>query len=63
MLWHGEGRWTWDELYEMPIFLRRFYVKQINKILETRQQQQQERLEATKRRNTAAKKPAPRKTR
>lgn len=34
MLWHGEGRWTWDELYEMPIFLRRFYAKQINKILE-----------------------------
>jgi hypothetical protein len=34
MIWHGEGRWTWDDIYELPIFLRRFYSKQINKILQ-----------------------------
>lgn len=63
MLWHGEGRWTWDEIYEMPVFLRRFYVKQLNKILETRQQQQQDQIEAAQRRNSAAKKPLPQKKR
>lgn len=61
MLWHGEGRWTWDEIYEMPIFLRRFYVKQINKILTERQQQQEERLKAAQSRNSVAKQPLPRK--
>jgi hypothetical protein len=42
ILWHGEGRWTWDEIYQMPIFLRRFYTKQINKILEMRITAQEE---------------------
>lgn len=42
MLWHGEGRWTWDEIYQMPIFLRQFYTKQINKILEIKITAQEE---------------------
>lgn len=37
LIWHGEGRWDWDTIYTMPIFLRKFYIKQINAILETRQ--------------------------
>jgi hypothetical protein len=46
MLWHGEGRWTWDEIYQMPIFLRRFYAKQINKIIESKQAAIEERNKA-----------------
>ncbi len=36
LLWIGEGRWTWADLYYMPIFLRRFYIKKINKLNEER---------------------------
>jgi hypothetical protein len=32
LIWHGNGRWDWDTIYNMPIFLRKFYVSQINKI-------------------------------
>jgi len=30
LLWHGEGRWDWDTIYTMPIFLRVYLVKKIN---------------------------------
>ena len=32
LIWHGEGRWDWDTIYNMPVHLRKFYVKKINKI-------------------------------
>jgi hypothetical protein len=48
MLWHGEGRWTWDEIYQMPVFLRRFYVKQINKIIHEKQAAAEEAYTARK---------------
>lgn len=63
IIWHGEGRWTWDDIYHMPIFLRRFYTKQINKILESRQQHQQDRIDAAQKQAAASKKPIPRKPR
>lgn len=34
LIWHGEGRWDWDTIYNMPIFLRRFYISKVNKIIE-----------------------------
>lgn len=40
LIWHGEGRWDWDTIYDMPIFLRRHWVKRINKILEERTEYQ-----------------------
>ena len=30
MIWHSEGRFDWDTLYNMPIYLRSFYLKKIN---------------------------------
>lgn len=48
MLWHGEGRWTWDEIYEMPIFLRIFYTKQINKLLQIKQIAREDVINKTK---------------
>ena len=36
ILWYGEGRWDWDTIYNFPIFLRKFYVRQLNEILETK---------------------------
>lgn len=34
LLWHGAGRWDWETLYNMPIYLRRFWIKKINKMTE-----------------------------
>ena len=34
LLWVGEGRWTWQDIYHMPIFLRTFYIKKINKLFD-----------------------------
>ena len=32
MIWYSDGRLDWDTIYNMPIFLRKFYLKKINKI-------------------------------
>ena len=58
MLWHGEGRWTWDELYQMPVFLRRFYVKQINKIVQMKIDAREEQQKAKSARAKLNKKPS-----
>ena len=53
LLWHGEGRWDWDTIYTMPIFLRKFYIKRVNAIIQERidraeQQQKQKSRTPTK---------------
>jgi hypothetical protein len=32
LIWWGDGRWDWDTIYTMPIFLRKFYISKINKM-------------------------------
>jgi hypothetical protein len=34
MLWHGEGRWTWDDVYHLPIPIRRLWTKRINALVQ-----------------------------
>lgn len=48
LLWHGDGRWDWDMLYNMPIFLRKFYVKRVNKLIEERNAQREAAIEKAK---------------
>jgi hypothetical protein len=48
MIWWGEGRWDWDTIYTMPIFLRRFWMKKINKILSDKEAADAERAEQIK---------------
>jgi len=36
MLWLGEGKWDWDTLYNMPIFLRNFFIRKLEKIFDDR---------------------------
>lgn len=36
MIWFGEGRWDWDTVYNMPIFLRNFWIKKINEIIDAK---------------------------
>ena len=51
LVWHGNGRWTWSDLYHMPVYLRRFWIKKINNIYEEaahRHEQQQAKQTAKK---------------
>jgi hypothetical protein len=34
LVWHGAGRWSWHDLYNMPVYLRRFWIRKINQIYE-----------------------------
>ena len=36
LLWVGEGRWDWNTLYTMPIFLRTFWIRKLNNIADKR---------------------------
>ena len=36
LCYYGQGGFTWDEVYELPIHLRRFYIQQISKAIEER---------------------------
>ena len=51
LIWHGAGRWDWNTIYNMPIFLRKFYVSQVNKIFAEQSEAAEEAAE--KRRNAA----------
>ena len=39
LVWAGEGRWDWNTVYNMPIFLRNFWIRKLNRIAELRKQQ------------------------
>ena len=30
LIWHGSGRWDWNTIYNMPIFLRTFWLQKLN---------------------------------
>lgn len=42
MCYHGQGGFTWDEVYNLPIHLRRFYIMEINKVIEARNKAESE---------------------
>jgi hypothetical protein len=33
LIWWGAGRWDWNTVYNMPIFLRTFWIKKLNEKL------------------------------
>lgn len=37
LIWHGEGRWNWNDIYHMPIHIRKLWTTRINKILQDQQ--------------------------
>jgi len=41
LLWAGEGRWDWDTLYHMPIWMRTFWINKLNKMADDRKMAQQ----------------------
>ena len=34
LIWAGEGRWDWNTVYSMPVFLRKFWINKINEKLQ-----------------------------
>jgi hypothetical protein len=32
LIWYGSGRWDWNTLYNMPVYIRRFWISKINKM-------------------------------
>ena len=34
MIWQSDGKFSWETLYHMPIYLRKFYLKKINQKIE-----------------------------
>ena len=36
LCYHGKGGFSWDDVYNLPIHLRRFYIQQVSKAIEER---------------------------
>ncbi len=30
LVWAGEGRWSWETVYHMPIHIRNFWIRKLN---------------------------------
>ena len=42
LCYYGKGGFTWEEVYDLPIHLRRFYIQQITKAVEARNKAEEE---------------------
>lgn len=42
LCYHGKGGFTWNEVYNLPIHLRRFYINQVKKVLEEKNKAEQQ---------------------
>ncbi len=49
LCYYGQGGFTHDEVYNMPIYLRRFYLKEIKKV-QDRQQQEMDKIKSQSKR-------------
>ena len=50
LLWAGEGRWSFEDIYTMPLRIRKLRVSRINKIRSDEATDRQERIEQSKNR-------------
>ena len=57
IVWAGEGRWSWETIYNMPIFLRSFYIKKIEKIFEDKNTAAEKRAELQRQKQSQRSKP------
>jgi hypothetical protein len=42
LCYYGKGGFTWEEVYNLPIHIRRFYIQQISKAIETKNKAEEE---------------------
>jgi hypothetical protein len=57
LIWAGEGRWTWDDIYHLPIRVRKLWITNINKMRTEHNEEIQKQVE--KNRNSAMKHKTP----
>jgi hypothetical protein len=48
LIWWGAGRWDWDTVYHMPVHIRRFWTKKVNKMIEDENERKEQLANATK---------------
>lgn len=48
LIWYAAGRWSWDDIYNLPIFLRNYYVKRVNKMIEQENEFHEQQLQNQK---------------
>ncbi len=49
LCYYGKGGFTWNEVYELPIHLRRYYIQQISKAIEERNKAEKAEVSKSKR--------------
>jgi hypothetical protein len=49
LCYYGQGGFTWSDVYNLPIYLRKFYIKQIVKIIEEKNKKETEQNSSRKR--------------
>jgi hypothetical protein len=49
LCYYGKGGFTWEDVYSLPIHLRRFYIQQISKAIEERNKAEQGEYNKSKR--------------
>jgi hypothetical protein len=53
LIWHGAGRWDWDTIYNMPIHIRKFWIKKINKLINEEEEAHQKQVDEIKRKRNS----------
>ena len=48
LCYYGKGGFTWSDVYGLPIYLRRFYIQQVNKAIEERNKAEQAQVNKAK---------------
>lgn len=48
LCYYGQGGFTWNEVYNLPIHLRRFYIKKVNEQIEKRNKAEMDEYNAAK---------------
>jgi len=56
LIWHGEGRWSWDDVYNMPIIIRTLWVKRVNEIIQSKAEAAENAMKAAKQQASRKKK-------
>jgi len=59
LIWYGAGRWDWNTIYNMPIFLRTFWIKKVNEKLSPPDETPKETKTTKKQQDKIARPPRP----
>lgn len=61
VIYHGNGGFTYQDLYNMPVFLRNFYIQQLHVLIETENEKKSgKKVNSGKKTNKSTKAPSKR---